>query len=383
MTDRLKIAFVHNFASHHTYKTHEILAKYYDVKFYFFSRGNESDWMQTHGLRTDNFDYHYLHGFSLGGTRITPTLPLRLFWGSYLIFIKCINGRFALPATYIISKIKHKPFILWTGIWCRIDTKFHRLFYPLINHIYSHADAIVVYGEHVKKYLISEGVKKEKIFIAAHAVDNEYYQRIVSEEEQNKVLLEIGVDRRKKIILFIGRLQKEKGLEYLIEAFSLLKRTDAVLIVAGEGSRRAALRDLADELDIAHIVFFPGYVSTYETVVYYSLAYAFVLPSMTTPIFKEPWGFVVNEAFNQGVPVIATTAVGAAAGGLIEHCSNGLIIPERDINALTNSMQMLLEDEQLRNTFGSNAKQKVEKWDKENMVMGFRKAIEYVTDKNR
>ena len=43
--------------------------------------------------------------------------------------------------------------------------------------------------------------------------------------------------------------------------------------------------------------------------------------------FREPWGLVVNEAFNQGVPVIATDAVGAVAGGLIEHERTGLVVP--------------------------------------------------------
>ena len=55
-----------------------------------------------------------------------------------------------------------------------------------------------------------------------------------------------------------------------------------------------------------------------------------VVPSVPTRDFLEPWGLVVNEAMNQGVPVIATDAVGAAAGGLVRHERNGLVVPAGD-----------------------------------------------------
>ena len=55
-----------------------------------------------------------------------------------------------------------------------------------------------------------------------------------------------------------------------------------------------------------------------------------VLPSVPTRDFREPWGLVVNEAFNQGVPVIATDAVGAVAGGLVRHERTGLVVPAGD-----------------------------------------------------
>ena len=59
-----------------------------------------------------------------------------------------------------------------------------------------------------------------------------------------------------------------------------------------------------------------------------------VVPSVPTRDFLEPWGLVVNEAFHQGVPVIATDAVGAAAGGLVRHERTGLVVPAGDAAAL-------------------------------------------------
>ncbi len=55
-----------------------------------------------------------------------------------------------------------------------------------------------------------------------------------------------------------------------------------------------------------------------------------VLPSIPDATFREPWGLVVNEAMNQGLAVIATDAVGAAAGGLVRDGRNGLVVPAGD-----------------------------------------------------
>ena len=66
---------------------------------------------------------------------------------------------------------------------------------------------------------------------------------------------------------------------------------------------------------------------------------------MENGIFGNMVKHLINEAFNQGLPVIASTAVGAAVGGLVEDGINGYIFPERDSNALANSLTKLLSDD--------------------------------------
>src|SRR5205823_12072283 len=94
------------------------------------------------------------------------------------------------------------------------------------------------------------------------------------------------------------------------------------------------LEQLVSRMGIDERVRFAGYVPVDETVAYYALASVVVLPSVTTPQAKEAWGLVVNEAFNQGVPVIATDAVGAVAGGLVRDGVNGLVVPEANSAAI-------------------------------------------------
>jgi glycosyltransferase involved in cell wall biosynthesis len=277
----------------------------------------------------------------------------------------------------LIARLRRKPFILWTGIWTRLQKSVHRFIFPITRYIYLHSDAIVVYGDHVKRYLISEGVSPERIFIANHAVDNEIYSRLVLEKEKNTLRKKLGIKPDKKILLYLGRLEKIKGLFYLIEAFSLLKRDDSVLVIAGTGSELLPIQRLAQEKGINESVRFVGYVPTKKTVIYYAIAWACILPSITLSSGKEAWGLVVNESFNQGVPVIVTKAVGAAAGGMVKNGINGFIIPEKDSASLYVALTKILNEPDLRNIMGRNAKEIISKWNNKQMVMGFLNAIEY------
>ena len=102
-----------------------------------------------------------------------------------------------------------------------------------------------------------------------------------------------------------------------------------------------------------------------------------VLPSITTALDREPWGLVVNEAMHAGVPVIATDAVGAAAGGLVRHDSNGLIVPERDPPALAAAIRRLTTDAALAARLGDQARRDVERFSHRAMADAFEAAVEH------
>ena len=374
----VRVAYVTTFCPHYRVRTYETLARHHDLTYYFFSGGEEWYWLDEHGVRDGQFRHKYLPGFNLGRTRVTPKLPQWLWENDYDVYIKCINGRFALPATYAVARIRRKPFILWTGIWSRLRTPAQRFLFPLTRYIYRHADAIAVYGKHVKRYLISEGVPPERIFVAQHAVDNELYGRTVTAGEVSALRRSLGIVPDRRVILYLGRLVEEKGLPYLIQAFASLQSDDTVLVMAGAGIEQESLQALAANLGLADRVLFPGYIQPEATVAFYRMAHVYVLPSVTTPYFREPWGLVVNEAFNQGTPVIATESVGAAAGGLVQDRVNGFVVEERNTPALAQALQTLLTDEALRHRMSQNALSTIAGWNNERMVKGFRDAIDYV-----
>lgn len=373
-----QIFFITNFCPHYRLETFEIISQKLNVEFIFFSEGKEKYWQTEHGIKKGNFRNRYLNGFYIGDTRITPILPLILLFKKYDIIIKCINGKFALPITFLIAKVRKKPFILWTGIWMRIDTNLHKIIFPLTKFIYKHSSAIVVYGNHIKNYLIEEGIDPGKIFVAHHAVKNSDFNKNVPEEKKNELREKLKIEKNNKIVLYLGRIEKEKGLNYLIDAFYYLKRFDVILVIAGTGSELKNLKKKVVEYQIEKNIVFTGYVNNMDAINYYSIAYVYLLPSITTKTFKEPWGLVVNEAFNQKLPVIVSESVGAAAGNLIEDSVNGFVVPEKNYLALKEALTKLLNNEELRDQMGDNAFKKISKWDNNYMVQGFIDAVDFV-----
>lgn len=372
----VRVAFVTNFCPHYRVRTFELLAERLDVEFLFFSRGDEWYWPRRYGVRRGDFPHEYLPGFNVAGTRIVLSLPWRLVRRQYDVVIKCINGRFALPASYLSARLRRRPFILWTGVWKRLETPAHRLFHPLTRVIYRRADAVVVYGEHVRRFLVeSEGVAAERVFVAPHATDDEPYLRVIPEQERAELAASLGIPQGAMVVLYAGRLEAAKGVDDLLQAFLDLAPRNACLVYVGDGARRGDLQGAVAKAGAGSSVLFSLTVSPDAMPAHYALADVLVLPSRTTATFKEPWGLVVNEAFYQGVPAITTDAVGAAAGGLVEDGVSGLVVPEGDVGALTRALQRMLNDASLRNRLGEGARVRVERWSNERMVEGFIEAV--------
>jgi glycosyltransferase involved in cell wall biosynthesis len=100
-----------------------------------------------------------------------------------------------------------------------------------------------------------------------------------------------------------------------------------------------------------------------------------VMPSISTRDFQEPWGLVVNEAFHQGKPVIASDAVGAVAGGLVRHERNGLVVPAGDADALAAAITRLHEDPALRERLGAQGREDVKPYTQSAWAQGMSRAL--------
>jgi glycosyltransferase involved in cell wall biosynthesis len=125
-------------------------------------------------------------------------------------------------------------------------------------------------------------------------------------------------------------------------------------------------------------IHFAGPADPVELRNFYGGSDVVVVPSVPTRDFQEPWGLVVNEAFNQGVPVIATDAVGAVAGGLVRHEENGLVVPAGDATALASALRRLHDEPELRARLGSAARDAVRAHTHEAWAAGFSRGLEAV-----
>lgn len=330
-----------------------------------------------------DFDYRELNGVRLRERyRVTPGV----FWHLAEIDPEVVVGGpvegFSGQSAYLYAQATGKPFVLWTGEWHLPLTTLRTLSFRFIRRIYHGADAITVYGPHVRSYLDDLGVDTEKITIAWNTVDVGQFGP-TTPEQTGEIRERHGISSETPVVLYVGRLVKEKGVEFLIEAFeSITDETspDPHLLIVGDGDRRAALESTAEKVPN---VTFAGYVENNRLARYYTLADVLVLPSIQTAEFREAWGLVVNEAMACGTPVIATGQVGAAAGGLISDGVNGYVVPERNAAVLADRVARVLSDPELATRLGRRARQIVSEFDYERMIDGVEEAVDLAVSRRR
>ena len=379
----MRTACVTNFCPFYRRALFRILAQRVGAEFFFFSDASESNWENRNPRGDDALPAVSLHHPPILPGAVLLRVARGLSSGRYDCVIQGVSGRYVVPLTYCVAKLRRIPFVAWTGFWNHPRTLFHRLTFPLIRHIYRHADAVVVYGTHVRDYIASLGVPPERIFIAWNTADNAAYNRVVAPADAGALRRELAPDGM-PLVLFVGRLSEEKGVGVLLDAAALWEKrgTRASLVIIGRGPEKAALEDRVRRLDLTRVTFL-DYVDNAELYRYYHVADVLAVPSVTTRVFKEPWGLVVNEAMNQGCPVVASDAVGAAMGGLLDDGTTGFVVDEGNASALSVAVEKVLEDNALRERMRVAARARIGKWTYDRMAKGFIDAVAAATHSSR
>jgi len=357
-----RVALVSNLCPHYRRSLYEVLATRFELECYFFA-DREPYWNPLlPALEHGDFGRVAMRRVKVLGEPLLPGIARRLTRARYDAVIMNLAGRLMVPYVYATARARHLPVALWTGAWVHPRTPFHRLTEGGAHSLYRRADSIIVYGDHVRRALVSiSGVDNAKIFTAAQAVDGRRFS--VSSDPA-----------RSREILFVGRFEEEKGLRELIAAFGIVGDPSLRLSVVGNGSLEPELRSAASQDPRIRMV---GHVPQDELPAHLARARFLVIPSITTPTFSEPWGLVANEAMHAGLPVIATDAVGAAAHGLVENMRTGLVVPERDPTALAHAISLLSEADELVSSLGAAARTRVSAYTFEAMADAVEAAVRY------
>ncbi len=169
----------------------------------------------------------------------------------------------------------------------------------------------------------------------------------------------LGLAPHQKILLFVGRIQRLKGLEVLVRAFARLGDLDARLLVVGgqpgtspESREIARLQHLVAKLGIEDRTGFVGAVAHEQLPLYYSAADVTVMPSS-----YESFGLVAVESLACGTPVVATRVGGLTS--IVHDGETGLLVPWRDAQMFAESLRRVLEDTDLRRRLAANARESV------------------------
>jgi glycosyltransferase involved in cell wall biosynthesis len=275
--------------------------------------------------------------------------------GRYRAVVCGTAGRTALPAAWLGARRARVPFLLWSALWAQLRTPAHLAARPMMAAIYRDADAVVAYGPHVAAFARSRGARR--VTVAPQAVDNAFWSAPADRPSRPAPFT----------CLFVGRSVREKGVPELLGAWRAagLHPSRAALVLAGEGH----------EADPDAGVHAPGPLGPAELRNFYAGAGVLAVPSIPSRRFVEPWGLVVNEAMNQRCAVIATDAVGAAAGGLVRHERTGLVVPACDPQALARAIRRLHDDERLRAQLGAEGFEAVRAYSYAEWAEGFSAAL--------
>lgn len=160
---------------------------------------------------------------------------------------------------------------------------------------------------------------------------------------------------RKTIFLFASRIEREKGLKYLIHAVNELRKKEKSfeVLLIGKGLDQKYFQKLVIALKLTDYIKFLGKKNKDEVIDYYYKSDVFILPSL-----HETFPITVLEAWAAKLPVIITNVGGVSA--ICKNKENALIIPPEDPKKISEAMIALIKDQKLRRKLGKNGRKLVE-----------------------
>ena len=213
------------------------------------------------------------------------------------------------------------------------------------------ATEITAVSHHTKKWFLKVFGQdlRRKIRVITGGIDIKDYNHDINTSQIER---KYGLDDR-DIVIYIGRLTKEKGVEYLIRA---AKKIKAEIFIIGGGSYKKFLMNYAKLLRTQNVHFL-GYIdkgSIDEVKQFYRKARVCVVPS----VWDEPLGLVILEAMAMETPVVASRKGGIPLA--VKDGYNGFLVRARSAKAISRAVNQILSDDKLRKTLGQNARRTVE-----------------------
>ena len=180
------------------------------------------------------------------------------------------------------------------------------------------------------------------------------------------------LDDGKINILFVGRMEKRKGLRYLLEAYGRLKWDfkNIRLVIVGPGNMDKDCHRVLSERSLADVVVL-GSVPYKDLPRLYGSAHICCAPATG----RESFGIVLLEAMASGKPVVATNIDGYS--WVLKHGEEGLLVPPRDNVSLAEAIGLLIRDPDLRRAMGENGRRTAERYRWETVA---REVMDYYLD---
>jgi glycosyltransferase involved in cell wall biosynthesis len=249
---------------------------------------------------------------------------------------------------------------------------------PLMGSLYAQCDGFFAIGSANREFYRAMGVPDEKIFLVPYTVDNERLANAsdLTPERRRAVRAELGVTDERPIILFAAKFQRRKHPDDLIAAARLLHAQGLrfQLSMIGSGEMEAALKAMAADLPEG-VVRFHGFMNQAQLPQAYAASDVFVLPST-----NEPWGLAINEAMACGLPIVASTEIGAVRD-IVHDGINGRTFVARDVDGLAEALTDVVADPAQQAAMSAASRDIISRWSYAECLQGVRDALAYLDRK--
>jgi len=264
-----------------------------------------------------------------------------------LPYYDIVHAHWLIPQG-IIQQFFSTPYIL-TGHGGDVTSINKCLFRKLKRNAMKRASYLTSVSSHLKEEM-EKIYATDKVEVISMGCDLKKYG------SQNRVKNMFQQDD-KKVILFVGRMVEKKGLKYLLKA---MENIDALLVVVGDGPEKEKLVKLAEVHK--EKVLFVGSKTQDELRTIFASCDIFCIPSVKAKDGdQEGLPVVLIEAMASGLPVIGSRCGGISE--LIEHKYNGILVEQESPKELYESINMLINDENIRKTLSNNALESIKEYD--------------------
>ncbi len=229
-----------------------------------------------------------------------------------------------------VARLRRVPVVAWVESTARDARSEGRALERAKRALIARCAGFIVPGGASREYLESLGVASDRIAVAPNAVDLGVFRDAVATARRQRDDLRRELGLTGCTVLYVGRLDPEKGVDVLLDAVAGL---DLDLVVVGAGAEEQRLRAAAPPN-----ARFTGALERDALVPWYAAADVFALPSRS-----EQWGMVLNEAAAAGLPIVASEAAGAA-WDVLEDGVSGFRVPAGDAGAFREALSHLASD---------------------------------------
>ncbi|GAB4537051.1 MAG: glycosyltransferase family 1 protein [Pleurocapsa sp.] len=280
----------------------------------------------------------------------------------------------------------------WLSAWVGMEIKKRQIARHL--HTYHSLGAVKYRSVNAIPMIAKTRLKIEKqsletadITVATSPQEKEHMRSLVSQQGNIKVIpcgtditcfgsvaqdaarAKLNIKPEEKVILYVGRFDRRKGIETLVRAVGqdrVKQHQNLKLIIVGgstpgrkDGKERERIEGIVNELGLQNITIFPGRVEHQDLAYYYAAADVCVVPS-----HYEPFGLVAIEAMASGTPVVASE-VGGLKFTVVNEVT-GLLAPPQNEQAFASAIDEILSNTSWCQQLGKNARERVESkfsWD--------------------